>query len=485
MKKSILLLGVLFFSVLPNYFLFAQLEIVPAFPNLTFDQPVDIQFPNDQTNRLFIVSQPGIIYTFENNTGVGSKKIFLDITNRVLFGGEQGLLGLAFHPDFKNNGYFFVDYTKNNPRRTIISRFKVKNGSPNEADLNSELILMEIAQPYSNHNGGQISFGEDGYLYISLGDGGSGGDPQNNAQNLRSHLGKILRIDVNKTQDPYNYSIPIDNPFKGNTNGLKEEIFAWGLRNVWKFSFDKSSSTLWAADVGQNAWEEINIIQKGKNYGWRIMEGNHCFNPSSGCDTSNLTLPIWEYGHNQNGGYSITGGYVYRGSSASEIFGNYIYGDFVTGNIWALELSGSNIKNKLLFKTNHSVSTFGVDSAGELYFANYATGRLYKIVGSPKNNVGSNELPSIFQLKQNYPNPFNSSTIISFVVPVGANVSLKVYDPLGKQVSTLIDEFKQSGEYEISFNVETLSSSFMSSGVYYYKMESDNFSDAKKMLLIK
>jgi glucose/arabinose dehydrogenase len=250
--------------------------IVEAFPNLNFEQPVDIQSPKDGTNRLFVLSQPGIIFVFENDPGTKQKEIFLDIRGKVLFGGEQGLLGLAFHPDYKQNGYFFLDYTANNPRRTVISRFKVSQDDPNKADPESELILLEVEQPYSNHNGGQISFGPDGYLYISLGDGGSGGDPLNAGQDLTMLLGSLLRIDVDKISGGRNYAIPDDNPFKDNSEGFKEEIYAYGLRNVWRFSFD-NQNRLWAADVGQNKWEEINIIEKGKNYGWRIMEGKHCF----------------------------------------------------------------------------------------------------------------------------------------------------------------------------------------------------------------
>lgn len=389
MKKHTLVLALFILYLYGCKTTTAQLKIELAFPNLTFEQPTDIQHPNDGTNRLFIVSQVGKIYVIKNEPNTNTKKVFLDISEKVLYGGEQGLLGLAFHPDFKNNGLFFVDYTTNNPRRTIISRFKVSSNDPDKADKNSEVILMEINQPYANHNGGQIAFGPDGYLYISLGDGGSAGDPQNNAQNFRSLLGKILRIDINKTSNNLNYSIPPDNPFKGNTNGLKEEIYAWGLRNVWRFSFDKLTNRLWAADVGQNLWEEIDLIEKGKNYGWRIMEGFHCYNPATGCNTTNLTMPIWEYGHNQQGGYSITGGYVYRGTKAKEIYGKYIYGDYVTGNIWALEFDGKKVNNTLLFQTNHNISTFGIDKDNELYFANYVTGRIYKFIGSPNPDVGS------------------------------------------------------------------------------------------------
>ncbi len=468
----------------------AQFEIVPAFPNLTFEQPVDFQFPDDNSNRLFVVEQPGKIFVFENNADVATKQLFLDLTNKVLFGGEQGLLGLAFHPDYKNNGYFFVDYTTSNPRRTVISRFKVSDDNPNTADKNSEVVLIEVAQPYSNHNGGQIAFGPDGYLYISLGDGGSAGDPQDNAQNLKSHLGKILRIDVNQTSGESNYSIPDDNPFKNNTNGLKEEIYAWGLRNVWRFSFDNSTKKLWAADVGQNAWEEIHIIEKGKNYGWRILEGFHCFNPSSNCDTTNLTMPIWEYPHNQDGGYSITGGYVYKGKNALEIYNKYVYGDFVTGNIWALEYDGKNVKNNLLFKTNHSIATFGIDQNNELYFTNYATGKIYKFKGTINTDVGSLSIPKDFELEQNFPNPFNPTTTIRYSIPnTEARIStspqkviLKIFDLLGRELKTLINDYKEPGTYNYQLTANAIQ---LTSGIYFYTLNSGAFLETKKMMYLK
>lgn len=456
----------------------AQVSIVEAFPNLSFNQPVDIQHAGDGSNRLFVLSQEGIIHVFQNAENTNTKKTFLDITNKVLSGGEQGLLGLAFHPDYESNGYFYVDYTASNPRRTIIARYKV-SGEPDAADLSSEQIVMEVAQPYSNHNGGQISFGPDGYLYISFGDGGSGGDPENNAQNFKTELGKILRIDVDNPGGSKNYSIPEGNPFKGNTNDLKEEIYAWGLRNVWRFSFD-SQGRLWAADVGQNAWEEINIIEVGKNYGWRIMEGLHCYNPSSGCDQTNLTLPVWEYAHNSSGGYSITGGFVYAGNNAVELTGKYIYGDYVSGNIWSLELNNGTPDNSLLSSTNYNISTFGVDENNELYFADY-NGKIYKFKGTTTGAAGE-IIYNNFKLYQNYPNPFNPTTTISFLLPVDAQhaVHLHIYDILGNKILTHLEGEKLSGAHNINFDASNLPS-----GVYYYTLSAGPFRETKKMLLIK
>ncbi len=349
-----------------------------AFPNLTFENPVGIYNAGDGSDRLFVLEQQGIIYVFENNKTITSKTVFLDITDRVKSGGEQGLLGLAFHPDYENNGYFYIDYTASDPVRTVIARYKVDASDPNKADKNSELVILEVLQPHSNHNGGQISFGLDDYLYIALGDGGSGGDPDGNGQNLQTLLGSILRIDIDNPSNGLDYGIPGDNPYIGNTQGYKEEIYAYGLRNPWRFSFDNETGWLWAGDVGQSSWEEIDIIEKGKNYGWNIMEGNHCYSPSTGCDTTGLELPIWEYGHNV--GHSITGGYVYRGTKFTELNGSYIYGDFEYGQIWALQYNGtSDPVNTLLCDTNLEITSFGVDENNEQYLCEIS-GKIYTLV---------------------------------------------------------------------------------------------------------
>ncbi len=232
----------------------------PAFPALIFSQPVGIVAPGDGTNRLFVIEQIGVIHVFENSPSVAESTVFLNISTQVLFGGEQGLLGLAFHPNYELNGYFYIDYVAENPLRTVISRYTVSPNNPDQAMENSELVLLEINQPFSNHKGGQIAFGDDGYLYIGLGDGGSGGDPFGNAQNRSTLLGKILRINVDLTSQGRNYSIPLDNPYSGNTFGYKEEIYAFGFRNPWRFSFDSPTGRLWVADVGQNQREEIDIV---------------------------------------------------------------------------------------------------------------------------------------------------------------------------------------------------------------------------------
>jgi glucose/arabinose dehydrogenase len=349
-----------------------------AFPNLSFSNPVGLYSANDGTNRLFVLEQEGRIQVFENNPNVSAAQVFLDIRDLVLFGGEQGLLGLAFHPSFAQNGYFYVDYVADNPRRTVIARYSVSAGNSDQGDRNSELVLLEVAQPFPNHKGGQLVFGPDGYLYIGLGDGGSAGDPQGNGQNRAVLLGKILRIDVDSSSSGLNYDISSDNPFVGNMDGFREEIYAYGLRNPWRFSFDSATGQLWVADVGQDRMEEIDIVEKGKNYGWNIMEGTLCYSPSQGCNQTWLELPVWEYGHDL--GDAVTGGFVYHGSELPELRDAYIYGDFGSGCIWALQYKISNqTANKELADSSLNIASFGKDPQNELYICDY-NGRIYKLI---------------------------------------------------------------------------------------------------------
>jgi glucose/arabinose dehydrogenase len=321
------------------------------------NRPLDIQNTGDGSGRLFIVEKPGRIRIFKN--GQLLETPFLDITDRVgSSGNEQGLLSLAFHPHYAENGRFFVNYTDNNGN-TVIARFQA---SADFSDPNSEVDLLHVNQPFPNHNGGAVVFGPDGYLYLGLGDGGSQGDPSRNGQNLKTLLGKILRIDVDHG-DPY--SIPSDNPFAA--SGGSPEVWAYGLRNPWRFSFDKATSDLFIGDVGQDKWEEIDYYLHGApggaNFGWSILEGTHPYNGSA---QPGLVMPVAEYGHDQ--GCAVTGGYVYRGSMP-EWQGIYLYGDYCKGRIWGLIKSESGFKSQVLFDAAVTITSFGQDESGEVYLA--------------------------------------------------------------------------------------------------------------------
>ncbi len=349
-----------------------QIDLAPIASG--FVNPLDMQQPNDGSGRLFVVEQGGRIRIVDSSGTVLSAP-FLDITSRVISGGETGLLGLAFHPNYSQNGCFYINYTTTRftgRLQTIIAEYRAAAGS-NTAST-TENILLSIDQPAPNHKGGGLAFGPDGNLYIGLGDGGGEGDPFLNGQRINTRLGKLLRIAVNCGGS---YTIPPDNPFVSQPSPTNE-IWALGLRNPWRFSFDRSTGRLFLADVGQDMWEEVDLIQPGKNYGWNVMEGAHCFSPPSGCNTSGLELPIAEYDHSV--GQAVTGGYVYRGTRIPQLVGTYVFGDFIKKKIFGLvETSPNNWQRSLLLQTNLNISSFGRDQSGELYLLDYSGGGLYRI----------------------------------------------------------------------------------------------------------
>jgi glucose/arabinose dehydrogenase len=349
-------------------------------------RPVVITGARDGTNRMFFATQYGAIFVTKNDPAAREPKLFLDIRARVIpfkpRENEEGFLGLAFHPRFEENGEFFVYYTAKptakHPHQSVISRFRVSDDDPNRADPQSEEVLLRIEEPYWNHNGGTLVFGPDGYLYVGLGDGGLGGDPNGNGQNLGTLLGSILRIDVDHKDPGLEYSIPPDNPFVDRP-GARGEIWACGIRNVWRVTFDRTKDTCWAADVGQNTWEEIDIVKRGGNYGWNAREGLHAYKdqatekfrqgPNYVRAAGPLIEPVLEYHHDV--GKSITGGYVYRGKRVPALEGAYLYADYVTGQIWALwydEANGNVIANRTIRPNGMAVLTFGEDDEGEVYF---------------------------------------------------------------------------------------------------------------------
>ncbi len=351
-------------------------------PVTGFTQPVSITHAGDNTPRVFVVQQTGQIRIIKNGALLPAP--FLDIAGRISTGGERGLLGLAFPPGYSNKGYFYVNYT-NTAGHTVIARFERNLNNPDLADPGSEQIVLTIDQPFANHNGGQLAFSpRDGLLYVGMGDGGSGDDPGNRAQNPAELLGKILRLDVERGR-PYTYTVPATNPFI-NTPGFRPEIWTLGLRNPWRFSFDQATADLYVADVGQNAFEEVNFQAAasagGENYGWRIMEGANCFNPPTGCSAAGLTLPVWQYDRRGTGDCSVTGGFVSRGGRFPRMQGRYFYGDFCSGRIWGLRFENGAWVNSLMLDTTLQISTFGDDEAGNLYVAGYNNGTVYTITDS-------------------------------------------------------------------------------------------------------
>jgi glucose/arabinose dehydrogenase len=346
------------------------------------DLPDGVTNAGDGSGRLFINEQAGKVRVITAG-GALSPTPFVDLTSRIKSGGERGLLGLAFHPRFATNRRLFVDYTRARDGGTIVSELRA-SADGSRVDPSSERIILFVPQPFANHNGGQLAFGPDGYLYIGLGDGGSGGDPYGNGQNRNVLLGKILRIDVERPHAAGKaYGIPPDNPYAAGGFAPGEgrpEVWAYGLRNPWRFSFDRVTGELYVGDVGQNAWEEIDRQPLdppgGANYGWNLMEGNHCF--QSGCDPTGLTMPIAEYSHQL--GCSVTGGYVYRGTAQAALRGMYIFGDYCSGRLFTVHSEDGAITTGTVAESGLNISSFGEDEAGELYLVDLSGGGLYRLV---------------------------------------------------------------------------------------------------------
>ncbi len=350
----------------------------------TVPKPVLVTAPKGDTTRLFIVSQAGRIRVVKNGSLLPAP--FLDISSQVSTGGEQGLLGLAFHPGFATNRKLYVNFTDVNGA-TVIREYRASATSPDTVAAGSGRTILRIAQPYENHNGGMLAFGRDGFLYIGMGDGGSGGDPQSRAQNTGVLLGKMLRIDVNGTSGSLQYRIPATNPYVGRTG--RDEIWQRGLRNPWRFSFDRANGNLWIGDVGQGTYEEVDRAvrtstgpAKGANWGWSVMEGRHCFKPSSGCSTAGKRMPLVEYSH-AGSRCAVTGGYVYRGTAITALRGWYVFGDYCSGEAWAIAANATGQAGMVRILgagSGRLISGFGEDAAGELYLCDLASGTVYRLV---------------------------------------------------------------------------------------------------------
>lgn len=425
--------------------------------------PVEITNAND--SRLFVVQQNGMIKIIQPNGAVNPVN-FLDISTKIVYGGERGLLGLAFHPQYLTNGYFFV-YYNNTAGNVVVARYTVSATDPNVADPNSEKILLNIPKPFENHNGGSIHFAPDGKLWIITGDGGSGGDPNNNAQNKNVLLGKMLRIDVDAATNPYN--IPTDNPFAGSTVDGADEVWAYGLRNGWKFSFDLETGNVWIADVGQGAIEEINkmpISQAGLNYGWRCYEGNTAYNTAGCPPQSSMIFPVAIYDHS-GGKCSITGGYVYRGSEYPSLQGKYFFADYCSTQIGILNPDNSIIWTSPY--TGNRFSTFGQDFQKELYVAAVNSGKIFKIKTATLATQENNDLAKISV----YPNPASKEIFIKGIK--NKKATLEIISADGRKVL----ESKQITDSK------SIDISGIPAGVYFVNLKSGDLKSYSQKIVIK
>ena len=451
-----------------------QLELELFASNL--NKPVSIKHAGD--DKLFVAEQAGKIIII-NADGIVQTTPFLDINNLVInTGNERGLLGLAFHPEYATNGYFFVNYI-NNSGNTVISRFTKDFTTPETADPNSELIILTYDQPYTNHNGGDLAFGPDGYLYIASGDGGSSGDPQNRAQNKLSLLGKMLRLDIDTVTETENYGIPTDNPFIEDSEA-RPEIWAYGLRNPWRFSFDRLNGDHWIADVGQGAYEEINSVSpveasSGLNYGWKCYEGSDTYNTTGCADQSTYTFPVSGYYHFGDGEVkcSITGGYRYRGSNYPNFNGWYFFADLCSQEIGYLVYDETNEAwTKSFQQFSGQWSAFGEDINGELYVSDISEGGIYKLIDA---TLSTNDY--LISEVSIYPNPTKHTLHINFGSNYNSGLltNIHIFDIQGKKVK----EIKSTTDTTLTINTTKLSK-----GIYILKINSENAIQSTHKLVI-
>ncbi len=461
-------------------------DIEDGFPAIRFDFPVDLA--DDGMGNLYVVERAGKIYTFPNDSTTQDTTVFLDIRDQVLDEDlESGLLSLTFHPNYEDNGFFYVYYITGGPLRSKLSRFRRSGSDPRKADPESELVILEIDQPTPRHNGGDTAFDADGYLYVSLGDGSTGGDTYENAQNLETLLGSLLRIDVDHPAGGRNYGIPPDNPFAGNTQGFKEEIYAYGFRNPWRFSIDPESGHIWVGDVGEVTWEEVDFVVKGGNYGWPIMEGPVCYNPPENCTSGNLYPPVHTYDHEV--GNSITGGFVYRGDRVPALRGKYIFADWGGRQIWLLQYGGGNPYEsdetpvvKQITDAERFISSFAVDASGELYMLFTFEGRVMRFAKS--SATGTSDHPSetpAFRFVVDGPNPFDHEAVFSLELETAGFVRVAVYDVLGREVDVLFSSTIAPGApRQVRFD-----GSGLPNGLYFFRAETTGGFITRKLVLAR
>ncbi len=467
----------------------AQFELQSAFPGLSiFSNPTELQTVPDGSGRMIVLEQRGRLWIFDNMSSVSTRRLFFDGGTVVAQNGcETGLLGCAFHPDYANNHFVYLSYdTGSDPTwYSQIVRYQVSTANPDSIIPSSAHIILSFEQDgLCNHKGGCLRFGPDGYLYASFGDGGGGGDPFKHGQNRSVFFGKILRLDVDHEADGNHYAIPPDNPFANDTQGFKKEIYSYGMRNTWKFSFDKVTGKLWAGDVGQDAYEEIDIITNGGNYGWNIMEGYHCY-PSGlfDCDSAGMIPPIWEYPHNGNS-VAITGGFIYHGTAIPSLSRKYIYGDYVTGYVWALTYdSTSPATNQVVINgtgANLSISCFAEDQSGEIYAMGYSNGKIYKLTlpSGVENNSSRTNLG--LTADRTFLDQIHPTTDIHFSLSESDHIILSLIDEKGTEIRRILNREMERGEQSFQLN-----SNVLPNGIYFVRLKGSSETQSLKIIVQK
>ncbi len=468
----------------------AQYVLQPVFSNLpAFSSPTELQTMPDGTGRMIVLEQRGRLWIFDNTPTVSTRRLFFDGRTVVTQNGcEAGLLGCAFHPDYANNHFVYLSYdTGSDPIwYSQIVRYQVSTTNPDSIIPSSAHIILTFEQDgLCNHKGGCLRFGPDGYLYASFGDGGGGGDPFKHGQDRSVFFGKILRLDVDHEAGGNNYAIPADNPFTNNTQGFKKEIFCYGMRNTWKFSFDKPTGKLWAGDVGQDAFEEIDILTNGGNYGWNIMEGYHCYpNSDFSCDSTGMIPPIWEYPHPNGDSRAITGGFVYHGTALPSLAGKYVYGDYVIGTLWALTDNGSSpATNELLVDgegANISISSLGEDQAGEIYGIGNNNGKIYKLTSTAGVGNNSSHIKFALNADRTYLDASHLTTYIHFTIPENQHVTMTLIDEKGNEIRKMLDREMELGEQSLQLNMSSFTN-----GIYFVQFAGSTGTKVLKLTVQK
>lgn len=450
------------------------------FDGTTFNYPSGLRF-GPEGDDLYVLEHRGLIKMIPNYRAGADVSVFLDLSDRMSTDPAGELLGLAFHPDYIENGLFYVRYKLENPHRTLLSRFSRSDHDLFQADVNSEVILFEFETPgnAANHHGGDLAFGLDGYLYLSMGDGGTQYDVAGRAQSLESLLGKVLRIDVNGSDGGLPYAIPPDNPFVGQGPNVREEIFATGFRNPWRLSIDELTGDIWVGDVGEEEWEEINLVTAGGNYGWPIMEGPNCLLHQP-CNTDGLIPPVWAYGREL--GISVTGGYVYRGNDMPGLVGKYVFADWGYGNVWALDPNEDPAEPEQIAKTPFNMTSFAEDASGEFFVTRYFHGTIAKLVG-PGSTSHERELPSSesVTLHPPYPNPASGRAAVQFESRRGDRVRLALFDVLGREVARLAD----GRVFDEGPTIVEFSTADLPSGLYILRLETQEGGVVRTLSIVR